>query len=184
MNKSTYIVRVIDRNKEEQGVKFWRFNKNSKGDGIFDKLVTLFQNRRDSYRENGKGDYNIFDLYNGRDIILTVTRQFDKSGKEIAPSYQIDAEDFEKPLSQNAEQIEKWVNDPKQWYDAYTARTDDYLSIIAEDKVPIRNSEGQWIAKVQQTEEKKAEEEANKVARQILEDNTNIVNNASDDVDS
>ena len=183
MNKSTYIVRVIDRNKEEQGVKFWRFNKNSKGDGIFDKLVTLFQNRRDSYRENGKGDYNIFDLYNGRDIILTVTRQFDKSGKEIAPSYQIDAEDFEKPLSQNAEQIEKWVNDPKQWYDAYTARTDDYLSIIAEGKVPIRNSEGQWIAKVQQPEEKKAEEEANKVARQILEDNTNIVNNVSDDVD-
>lgn len=176
MNKSTYIVRVIDRNKEEQGVKFWRFNKNSKGEGIFDKLITLYQNRRDSYRENGRGDYNIFDLNNGRDIILTVTRQFDKNGKEIAPSYQIDAEDFEKPLSQDVEQMNKWIQDTKQWYDAYTARTAEYLKIIAEDEVPVKNSEGKWVAKVQQIENANKEEEAVKEAQTILEDKTVVVN--------
>ena len=148
----------------------------SKGEGIFDKLITLYQNRRDSYRENGRGDYNIFDLNNGRDIILTVTRQFDKNGKEIAPSYQIDAEDFEKPLSQDVEQMNKWIQDTKQWYDAYTARTAEYLKIIAEDEVPVKNSEGKWVAKVQQIENANKEEEAVKEAQTILEDKTVVVN--------
>ena len=188
MNKSTYIVRVIDRSKENEGVKFWRFNKNSKGEGIFDKLITLYQNRRDSYKENGRGDYNIFDLNNGRDIILTVTRQFDKNGKEIAPSYQIDAEDFEKPLSTDIEQMNKWIQDTKQWYDAYTARTAEYLAIIAEDKIPVKNENGQWVAKTEQKEEEKEKQKALEEAQEILNDksdnvNVNVVSTETEDDD-
>ena len=44
-SRKFYIVKVIDRNNEEDGVKFWRFKHNFRGDGIMDKLIPLFQKR-------------------------------------------------------------------------------------------------------------------------------------------
>lgn len=176
MGKSTYVVRVIDRDHENEGVKFWRFNKNSKGEGIFDKLITLYRNRRDSYRENGRGDYNIFDLSNGRDIILTVTRQFDKKGGELPPSYQLDAEDFEKPLSKDVEQMNAWINDTKKWSDVYGTRPAEYLRIIAEDGIPVKDANGKWIAKAAAVQEKAERDEAVMQAQSILEEQSAEVN--------
>ena len=72
--------------------------------------------------------------------------------------------------------MNKWIQDTKQWYDAYTARTAEYLKIIAEDEVPVKNSEGKWVAKVQQIENANKEEEAVKEAQTILEDKTVVVN--------
>lgn len=164
-NKSTYFVRVIQRGKEEEGVKFWRFNKNSKGEGIFDKLIALYQNKKEAYKEAGKGDYNIFDLNNGRDIIITINRCFDKNGEELQQSCLIDANDFESPLTTDPELSEKWINDEKRWYNAYTARTPDYLEVIAEGEIPYKNEDGKWVAK-STIEKYKQEEKNNKEAVQ------------------
>jgi len=37
-----YIVKVIDRDAEEDGVKFWRFKHNWKGDGPIDKIIPIW----------------------------------------------------------------------------------------------------------------------------------------------
>lgn len=184
-NKSTYIVRVIERGKENEGVKFWRFNKNSKGEGVFDKLISLYQNKRDSYKENGQGDnYNIFDLYNGRDIIITINRQFDKNGKELPLSMLVDASDFESPLSQDQSMIDKWVSDPKKWYNAYATKSVDYLKIIAEDEIPVKDENGNWIPYEENKADTVSMEDIQKECADILEDNSIKSNTGTNPLDN
>ncbi len=60
-----YIVRVIDRDNEQDGVKFWRFKHNYKNEGILDKILPIWK---------AKGD--ITDAEKGRDLIMT-------AGKEV-----------------------------------------------------------------------------------------------------
>jgi hypothetical protein len=48
-----------DRDNEEDGVKFWRFKHNWKGDGPIDKIIPIWRN---------KGD--VTDINEGRDLIL------------------------------------------------------------------------------------------------------------------
>ena len=57
-----YVVKGIDRDNEDHGVKFWRFKHNYTGNGVMDKLMPLFKL---------KGD--ITDAREGRDIIITTT---------------------------------------------------------------------------------------------------------------
>lgn len=176
MNKITYILRVIDRAHEDEGVKFWRFNMSYTGKGILDQLRNIYNNKKADYKENGRDDnYNIFDLQNGRDIILTISRQVDSFGNERpAPAIDVDVSDFETPLTKDEELFEKWVNDPKKWYDAYATRTSDYLSIIADGEVPVRNSDGVWVAETVREEENNARKaqqmQTEKEAEKILED--------------
>lgn len=184
-NKSTYFVRVIQRGKEDEGVKFWRFNKNSKGNGVFDELINMYQNKQEAYKEMGKGDnYNIFDLNNGRDIMITITRVYDQNGNELPPSIKLDAYDMESPLSSDIEQAQKWISDNKKWYEAYTTRTPEYLNIIAEGEIPVKNSEGQWVSETQKKEETvvKNEETAAAVteSEKILEDKNESSNTDED----
>ena len=57
-----YIVKVIDRDNEADGAKFWRFKHNSKQEGILDKIFPIFRS---------KGD--ITDPETGRDLNLKLT---------------------------------------------------------------------------------------------------------------
>ncbi|MDE5888796.1 MAG: hypothetical protein K2H20_02125, partial [Bacilli bacterium] len=122
-------------------------------------------------------NYNIFDLNNGRDIIITITRCINEQGKELPPSVMIDTSDFESPLSQDETLVEKWVTDKKRWYNAYTPRPADYLSVIAEDEIPYKLDE-KWVAKSSVEEEKAQTEAVKKVAvdeaTKVLEDNTTL----------
>lgn len=173
MNKSTYFVRVIDRSLENEGVKFWRFNKSFKGEGIMDKLIDLYDNKKDAYKEKDpNSNYNIFDLNNGRDIILTIKRAYDKQGKELPNAISIDASDSESPLTTDMELFDKWINDPKKWYNAYTIRTNDYLSIIADGEIPVKNSEGKWVSESLRNEEMSAKEQE---AKEIAEESEKIL---------
>jgi hypothetical protein len=61
-SKKYYIVKVIDRDNEQDGPKFWRFKHNSKKEGIFDKIYPIYRN---------KGD--IANPETGRDLILSLT---------------------------------------------------------------------------------------------------------------
>jgi len=38
-----YIVKVIDRDNEQDGPKFWRFKHNYKQEGIFDKIIPIYK---------------------------------------------------------------------------------------------------------------------------------------------
>lgn len=134
-NKITYIVRVIERGKESEGVKFWRFNENTQGKGIYDSLIALYKQRKNDMAEEGIENYNIFDLDNGRDIVLNLTRTERSDGQE-GVAIQITDKSINKPLTNDIELGNAWINDVKKWYNAYTVKSPEYLAIIADDKIP------------------------------------------------
>ena len=119
-----YIVKVIDRENEQDGVKFWRFKYNSKGDGILDKIFPLFKN---------KGD--ITDTEKGRDLIITLGLTKAGNGKEYTAITSIIPEDVT-PLSSDSDTLNSWINDELTWADVYSKKPEEYLEMIAKGEVP------------------------------------------------
>ncbi len=173
--KRTFITRVIDRDHEDEGVKFWRFNENSKGEGIYDKLMSLFKTRKEEAKEDGEENYSIFDLYNGKDIIINVGKSLIPDGfggmKETV-SYNITDSGNRKPLSKDVDKANAWLNDEKTWKDVYSLKSADYLELVVNGKIPVYSrEEGKYVEKVEfDTQAKKAEEEA---ATEVLKANYN-----------
>jgi len=128
-SRKFYIVKVIDRENEQDGVKFWRFKHNSKSEGILDKIVPIMRN---------KGD--ITDPQKGRDLILSLSLTKSGNGKEYTTINSIIPEDAG-PLSTNQEQLDEWVNDDLIWSDVYSKKGEDYLEIVANGDTPKWNSE-------------------------------------------
>lgn len=148
--KEYWLVRCIDRSLEGEGVKFWRFPDARNGEGIWDKMVSLFEAKK-------RRGVNIFDLYEGKDLIITVKKQVDSAGKEKLV-YQIQDDENISPLSESEEQMEKWVNDPMRWDDVYSVKDYDYLSLIVQGEKPVWNKDlNKWISK---TDSDKIEAEA------------------------
>ncbi len=174
--KRTFIARVIDREHEDEGVKFWRFNENTKGEGIHDKLMSLYETRKQEALDDGEEDYSIFDLYNGKDIIINVGKSMIPDGfggMKESISYNITDSGNRKPLSKDIEKANSWLNDEKTWKDVYSLKGADYLDLVVNGKVPVYNKElGKFVEKVEfDTEQKKIEEEA---ATEILKEKHSV----------
>ena len=151
--KDAWIVRVIERGHEEDGVKFWLFNNSRKKDGPYDKIMNLYNQRLNSAKAKGK-ENNIFDVNEGKDLILTVTK--DSNNKTVI---QVTDDDERSPLSENIEEANAWINDPKQWNSVYVAKPYDYTSIIVCGGIPVWSHDKQgWVDKTKANEEKKEEE--------------------------
>lgn len=179
--KTAYVVRCIERGKEQDGVKFWRFNKHDDGSGIFDMLQELFiqyrfpidENGNEAFIVNAKGEKernpnyilpqdseDIFDYVNGRDIIITITQS--QKGNKVALKVMVDTR--QSPLATSEEQYQQFLNDSKDWRDMYRTKSYDYLELIADDKTPIFDkSKGKFVAWVDKSKEK---EELHKEAEQ------------------
>ena len=176
-NKVTYIVRVIERGKESEGVKFWRFNENTQGKGIYDSLIALYKQRKNDMAEEGVENYNIFDLDNGRDIVLNLTRTERSDGQE-GVAIQITDKSINKPLTNDIELGNAWINDVKKWYNAYTVKSPEYLSIIADDMIPyFDRAQEKFVPKTEQDflDAEKRKNEANaavEAASEILKERT------------
>lgn len=128
--REMWIVRCIDRGSEDKQVKFWLFSNNKRGDGVYDKIMNIFQQRYAKAKEQGKYN-NIFDLNEGKDLLVTITK--DSNGKTVINV----ADDDEKtPLSTDYEQALAWVNDQKKWEDVYTVKSVDYMEVLAGGGVP------------------------------------------------
>ena len=185
--KRTYITRVIDRDHEDEGVKFWRFNEDTTGKGIYDMLMTLQKTRKKEAEEEGEENYSIFDLYNGKDIIINVGKSLIPDGfggyKEKI-SYNITDSGNRKPLSKDIEKANAWLNDNKTWKDVYSLKSADYLELVVNNKIPVYDKEQKkFVEKVEyDNTTKKAEEEA---ATEILKEkyeSKEIVNDSVDDM--
>ena len=159
--KKMYIVRVIERGHEDEGVKFWRFNAHVGGDGFFDRLEELYTIRNsESMKATGKR-YNIFDLKQGRDIIITLKYDEEKQKTVVSASSITDA-GFPTPVADTDEQIMEWVNDEKLWSDMYATKSNDYLEIIANGGIPVFNTKKNcWVDKNIKDDDEKDEEETN-----------------------
>ena len=171
--KRTFITRVIDRDHEEEGVKFWRFNENSKGEGIYDKLMSLYNTRKQESLDEDKGEYNIFDLYEGKDIIINVSKSQIPDGfggMKNTIACNITDSGNSKPLSKDIEKANCWLNDEKTWKDVYSNKTAGYLELVVNGKIPVYNKElKKYVEKTENdVQQKKIEKE---VANEILKAN-------------
>ena len=124
-----YIVKVIDRDNEQDGVKFWRFKHNYKQEGILDKIIPIWK---------AKGD--ITDPDNGRDLILELTKA--KTGKGATYTV-IQTVMYDDPcaISEDTDQMLEWVADPMTWEDVYSKKPVEYLEAIARGETPRWDSE-------------------------------------------
>jgi hypothetical protein len=137
-----YIVKVIDRDKEHEGVKFWRFKHNFKNDGILDKIIPIWRQ---------KGD--ITDPTTGRDLIIQLVKSKAPNGKEYT-SIQTIMHDDPAPLHENAETSKTWLSDVLTWEDVYSKKPTEYLEAIARGEVPRWDSElGKYIYSDDETAE-------------------------------
>jgi hypothetical protein len=128
-SRKFYIVKVIDRDAPEDGVKFWRFKHNYKNEGILDKIIPIWRN---------KGD--ITDPDKGRDLIIELSKSKTPKGKEYTNVSAIMYDD-PAPLHTDAEQSKSWINDELTWTDVYSKKPVEYLEAIARGETPRWDSE-------------------------------------------
>jgi hypothetical protein len=128
-SRKFYIVKVIDRDHEEDGPKFWRFKHNYKNDGILDKIIPIWRN---------KGD--ITDPTTGRDLIIELTKSKTPAGKEYTSVSTIMYED-QAPVHAEKEQANAWINDELTWLDVYSKKPVEYLEAIARGETPKWDTE-------------------------------------------
>jgi hypothetical protein len=134
-SRKFYIVKVIDRDHEADGVKFWRFKHNAKGDGILDKVFPIFRN---------KGD--ITHPETGRDLILSLTLTKAGTGKEYTTINSVIPEDAGQ-LHTDANVAKTWVEDELAWSDVYSKKGEDYLEMVAKGEVPRWDTNSnKWVS--------------------------------------
>ena len=123
-SRKFYIVKVIDRDREEDGVKFWRFKHNYKNEGILDKIIPIWRN---------KGD--ITDPDKGRDLIIELTKQKTPKGAAYTTVSTIMYDD-PTPIHEEKETMNGWINDELTWQDVYAKKPVEYLEAIARGEEP------------------------------------------------
>lgn len=134
-SRKFFIVKLIDRDNEQDGVKFWRFKHNTKSEGVYDKLIPLFRN---------KGD--ITDPLKGRDLILNLNLSKAGNGRDYTTITQIIPED-PSVLHEDSLVADSWINDPLVWSDVYSKKPEDYLEMVATNQNPKWDSvTGKWVS--------------------------------------
>jgi hypothetical protein len=124
-----YIVKVVDRDNEQDGVKFWRFKHNYKQEGILDKIIPIWK---------AKGD--VTDADKGRDLILELTKAKTNTGS-VYTVIQTVMYDDPAPLHENTDTMSEWVNDELTWEDVYSKKPVEYLEAISRGETPRWDSD-------------------------------------------
>lgn len=144
-----YVVKVIDRERPEEGVKFWRFNHDFRKEGIYDKIIGVVNAIKK----------DITNTETGRDLVLTINRN-----QNNAPVVSAVASLDPSPLSEDTEQLNEWLSDVRTWEDVYSIRTYNYLEIIVKGGVPTWDKESKsFVDKATLT----ATEEANNLNSEL-----------------
>lgn len=162
--KEMWIVRCIERDHEEDGVKFWLFNSSKKKDGVYDKIMNLAKIRSEAAARKGN-NYSIFDLNNGLDLIVTLTKTADNK-----TSIQIVDDGFPSPLTDDFDLGMKWIQDDKNWYDVYTVKSYDYMAIIAQGGIPVFNKELNRYVDKEEMNKIKEEAEKKRIEEELTEE--------------
>jgi hypothetical protein len=129
-----YIVKVVDRDNEADGVKFWRFKHNYKNEGILDKIIPIWK---------AKGD--ITDPVNGRDLIIELAKAKTPKGATYTVIQTV-MHDDPSPVHADAETAKAWTEDPLTWMDVYSKKPVEYLEAIARGETPRWSSDlGKYV---------------------------------------
>jgi hypothetical protein len=124
-----YIVKVVDRDNEQDGVKFWRFKHNYKQEGILDKIIPIWK---------AKGD--VTDADKGRDLILELTKAKTNTGSMYTVIQTVMYDD-PAPLHEDTDTMSEWVNDELTWEDVYSKKPVEYLEAISRGETPRWDSD-------------------------------------------
>lgn len=154
-NKSieAVIVRCIERGKENEGVKFWKFNLRKDKKDPYHTILNLYNQRKAEGEKVGRVE-NILDIYNGYDLTVTIT-----DGDPVPPPTITDAK-YSTPLSTDEEQMKAWIFDSKKWQDVFTCKPFEYLSLVSEMREPwYDKTTGKWVEKQDTSGEKAKENE-------------------------
>ena len=140
-SRDFYIVRGIERGKEHEGVKFWRFPKVNDGSGIMDKIQPMMKFMND--KNPGSGAF--FNPIAGKDLVISVVRDQSKGYTKVSQIIF----DETSPVSQDPAQMELWLNDQQTWRDVYRKKPIEFLRIVAEGSEPVWDSESkQFVARI------------------------------------
>jgi hypothetical protein len=133
-SRKFYIVKVIDRDKPEDGVKFWRFKHNYKNEGVLDKIIPIWR---------AKGD--ITDPEKGRDLIIELAKAKTPKGKDYTIIQTVMYDD-PSPVHEEKDTMDTWINDELSWRDVYSKKPEDYLEAIARGETPRWDSDaGKYV---------------------------------------
>lgn len=138
------IVRCIERGKENEGVKFWKFNVRSDKTDPYHAIKSLAETRNkealDAGDPNGQNILSIFKEDGGRDLKVTIT--------EGTSAPQIIDVSVPTPLSKDPALMEAWIKDEKKWQDVFTPKSYEYLQLVADNKIPwYDKDQKKWIDK-------------------------------------
>ena len=124
--RKMYVVKVIDREHEDEGVKFWRFNHDYRREGIYDKIIGVLNAIKK----------DVTNAETGRDLLLTINRNMNN-----IPVVSAVASLDPSALSEDQELKDLWLADARTWEDVYSVRTYDYLEIIVRGGIPVWDKE-------------------------------------------
>ena len=119
-SKKTYVVKVIDRNAETEGVKFWRFSHDYRKTGTLDKIIGIIQEVGDIVNAN-----------TGRDLTINIARDTNK-----IPVIQSIIQKDPSKLTTSRETGLSWLADERTWRDVYSVKPYDYLYLIVKGLEP------------------------------------------------
>jgi len=129
-----YIVKVIDRDNEQDGPKFWRFKHNYKQEGIFDKIIPIYK---------AKGD--VADAEKGRDLILELTKAKTPKGAFYTVIQTVMYDD-PSSVHEDEDTMSSWIEDELTLEDVYSKKPVEYLESIARGETPRWDSDaGKYI---------------------------------------
>ena len=124
--RKMYVVKVIDREHEDEGVKFWRFNHDYRKEGIYDKIIGVLNAIKK----------DVTNAETGRDLLLTINRNMNN-----IPVVSAVASLDPSALSEDQELKDLWLADARTWEDVYSVRTYDYLENIVRGGIPVWDKE-------------------------------------------
>lgn len=140
LSREAVICRCIERGKEDEGVKFWKFNTRADKTDPYNQILKLAMMRKEEAERKGKVN-NILDIFEGRDLNITFTAE-----GTSAPTIVDDSD--RSPLSENEDLIKKWIYDEKKWQDVFTCKTYEYLSIVSQGRIPYFDKANNiWVDK-------------------------------------
>lgn len=125
-----YVVKGIDRDNEDDGVKFWRFKHNWKGDGTLDKIIPIFQKRGD-----------ITNVTEGRDLTLMLKSVPLPNGKGNYTVISMVMADDQSALSTETEKLKEWTDNAEGWTDVYSQKPVEYLDAVSKGETPRWNND-------------------------------------------
>lgn len=146
--KKFYVVKLIEVGKESHGPKFWRFNANYDGQGVFDKIVAIVKRKKTDLANPETGRNLFIEIKRNAKGFATVTSIIDGDAS---------------PITQMQSFTQDWLDDNRTWKDVYSIKPYDYLRLVVEGEDPYYDKDSKKYITKEQYDLKK-EQKANELA--------------------